>query len=259
MATKLYSPGRLKLKVKAATEAPTSATPGSNGDIIVVTDYVIAGYAISPFDIVTYMDGLVLFNYDSTLVDTINIASADGIYLGLNGCKQYISGKWHRVSAYIRVDSTWVQFSTVWNGELYAYGNEWPVITGGWGKHNYAQGNLPTTNVYIESDMLKLDAPAEDTYPVVGTARKIDLVGYERLYATVNVVQNPGNLRLMATTQQNDVESHVIVQKQGFDGTGMRTISIDVSAIDYAYICISAYGSRSWGATACDLHKIWLE
>ena len=80
-------------------------------------------------------------------------------------------GQWKRCDGYIWYTGAWLQFSSVWDGELLDGGNQYASVTGGW-KTYY--GAISTSDSYLY---------ATGTSGVrLGTTNTIDMTSYSQLH-----------------------------------------------------------------------------
>lgn len=81
------------------------------------------------------------------------------------GCKQLINDEWVSMDAYIYHGSSWIQFSSVWNGELYMEGTWYTANTGDWtalGKELESDSYTPMApSVQNETNYFKLSFPSD--------------------------------------------------------------------------------------------------
>lgn len=89
--------------------------------------------------------------------------------------KQLDGAAWVDRPAMIRLAGAWEEW---WNGELYATGNEFPSITGGWVEYS---GNTSGANIEYTSNCLKLKTGTHGTNSSVETKNLIDMSDFSVL------------------------------------------------------------------------------
>ena len=174
-----------------------------------------------------------------------------------SSAKQYLSGAWADKTAKIYQAGAWVDW---WNGELFAYGNEFAFFTGGW--NNLAIGmssgdgagsNLLTKTVNADGSWTLTSASLKNG--VLHTVNKIDLTNYSKLCFEGYIYEHAYGYCQMA-----------IWTDMGSYSSTNRVASVTKSTNDYAeinianlsglhYIGFSVYNNNA-GIT---MRKVWLE
>jgi hypothetical protein len=132
-----------------------------------------------------------------------------------------------------------------WNGELYDSGNQYPSVTGGWSA-TYGQNDF-----HADSDGLRLQT---GSICVVATENAIDLTNWSTIKANVNVTASSGNGKMGISTSRPTDDNTSIPRRTEFSGTGIKTISLDISTISgLYYVAVTGYHMTE------KFTKIWLE
>ena len=159
-----------------------------------------------------------------------------------HGCKQVqgSAGNWVNVDAYVCHSNTWVQFSSVWNGELFDNGNQYADVTGGWtGADSYSPN---------------LSATLMNGTITISTVSAVDLSGFSTLkfIGSGNGAQSgeyyPAKCKIFN-------ESGVEVASLDFQNN--NTYAMSVAALSGKhYVRFIAQGSRG---NNLNISKVWLE
>ena len=119
------------VKTYASEEALLADAPKEN-TIGVVTDTAVPKWGIYAAEPEAPAEGEIFFTVATESAGSFNALKKNALTVYPTLCQQYVSGEWVRKIAYICKSGAWVQFSTLWNGELFEQGDVHADITGGW-------------------------------------------------------------------------------------------------------------------------------
>ena len=231
--------------VKYETEEELLADTPVENTIGIVTDTKIASWIFSATEPESPMEGMVWIQVDQRIstVD-FNVLKKNGIQVYPFLAKQYIGSAWAEKTAKSYQNGEWVIW---WKGELFANGNQYAHVTGGWVKGgNYTifandTVNSATPSIGSTISMKHTGSPAASLVSV-RTSKKISLKGFSKVCTNLGYDGN-AFLFVASGTSGNPVA------KTSSLG------SLDVSALnDDYYICI---GARN--GTGVTVTKVWLE
>lgn len=159
-----------------------------------------------------------------------------------HGCKQVqgSASNWVNVDAYVCHSNTWVQFSSVWNGELFDNGNQYADVTGGWTGADSYSPNLTAT---LMTGTI-----------TISTANAVDLGGFSTLkfMGSGNGANSGGSYSAKCKIAN---ESGVEVASLDFQNNGTYAVSVAALSGKH-YVRFVATGSRG---NNLNISKVWLE
>lgn len=147
---------------------------------------------------------------------------------------------------------------TFWDGYLYKDGDEYEEITGGWGTDGYSCASYPLyagtkneTNMYIAGGLSNGEG-------MLGTINAVDLTGYTKLKAEVNIISTYQSYNTLALTVRSGKNwSDATYGSDSSNVLGNQTYEIDVSDVNEpVYITVHVGGVSSYKGY---VYKIWLE
>lgn len=221
------SGGGLNFKVVGGTSAP--ASPKEN-TIWVNTDAEITSWAFSATEPEASAAGMVWISTGKTSTAPFNALKKNNITIYPISAKQYVGGAWVDKTAKIYQNGAWADW---WDGELYENGNQFTIITGGWGIHNYITDSRPLMSAEHKSDQMFFQAQ-NDYKVLMGIGNPVDLsdVNQIRITGKINRVfyYNGAIYGLhMDVLKTKDLDSkvarHSMLAEQVFDYT------LDVSSL----------------------------
>lgn len=232
------SGGSLNFSVKTYTteEALLAAAPREN-TVGVVTNTAVPKWGFSASEPSAPEEGEIWFSLGTESDAAFNALKKNILSVYPKRCRQYLSGAWTNVSAYIYKSGVWVQFSKEWDGTLYANGNQYTAITGGWvGGHcddRYQTGTQTLT--YNSDGTVSWKNVNNGTWGMI-TANTIDLSEYKYLY-----VHGSGKLSVnVAETFPMPNGVSLAYNKQ--DGTDL-TRKVLIDSINSGKIAVYNYGN----------------
>lgn len=184
----------INFSITAHETAPSESDIGSTNQIWVVSNNKTDYWAISKknptanlFGTDTIPVGAIwIFDYEDNLFNGLK-DPGKSISIYPSKCFVYDGSTWNNKSAFIWQNSSWVQFSFDWEGELYMSGNPYESVTGGWTANGYSEFMAGV----LSSDKMILEGT--NSYMVgFGTVNKIDLSNHSRLHFVGNVTGTSG-------------------------------------------------------------------
>lgn len=176
--------GGLNLKVVGGTTQP--ASPREN-TIWVSTTTVITGYVLSPTQPETGTEGMVWLKTADTGVE-INVGRKNAVLLHLASGMLYSGSAWKNVECSAFSNGVWTQFSFL-RVYLYNAGNQCKELTGGWAITNHSNGTSKLMDTYIQ---ISNTGTSANSLSNTHTLLKVDLSGYSKLCAQVDITELPG-------------------------------------------------------------------
>lgn len=235
----------------ATEEALLAATPAEN-TIGVITEHKITSWIFAPSEPTAPAEGMLWIAVGTGSAVGFNALKKNGIYLYLASCKQYVGGEWVNIGAYIYQGGAWVQFSAEWSGELFADGDEFIDITGGW---TVSDGGVYFTNKKtIENGLLVFEAQegGSGAYAYMYTKNPIDLTGIANISANIVEHINPSDTEhtiAVWKTEPNTYNSVDTAASKQISGTDTGVHSVDVSSLSGLYYVGFCITSRSYSST----------
>lgn len=238
--------------------SPTQPAAPRENIIWVKTETKIPSWVFSPTEPTNPEGGMMFFKTALTSSVGFNALRKNEIAVLPTSAQQYIGGKWANKEAHAFIGGTWVQFSWVWDGQLYDRGKTYIAGVPNQISHD---GNKPTV-VRLESNRIYID--------LFGGASNIaafpNVVGYERyktMKATISVAKRWNN----AAAFQFGVDSSnrgSVYKSQAVSGHNAGeefTISLDISA--YNNTKAPWFGLHNGTGIGEEngvyVHKMWLE
>lgn len=271
---------RYRTKVFGGTSAP--ANP-KEGYIWVRTSYPISDYEIncwsSSLPGYSMKDGFVYIYgepaYDANRVVNIIVDKGSQILFNFKRCMQQEGSTWKTKDAFVYRNGSWMQFSTVYNGELFYQGNKYTDVTGGWNSfgvrmYPWNEGwGQASPKMDIGTNMVVYQE-SNPKFGTIFTGTSIDVTNYRTLKANVQY-----NLRgagrnngfwLGVTVETND-QYHPLASFMAQTDSGEKSydgdISIDISGITgrvFVFIAVVRHTHVSeYGTNPVTFRKIWLE
>jgi hypothetical protein len=176
--------GGLNFKVVQYTATPTGTA--AENTIGVVTSTAISGWVMQA-EQPTAVAGLVWIETAAASEVPFYADKKQTVKLYPKAVKQYVSGAWANKEAYV-YQNGWVQFSSV-SLYLYANGDLYESVTGGWSTNNGTFGKITFEPAYID---LTNGNPYGTNW--VYTTNKIDITNYKTL--KVNLTCRNGSNKL---------------------------------------------------------------
>lgn len=249
--------GGLNFEVKAFASADALPQSARENTIAVVTDTPISSWVMSA-EQPTGAEGMVWIEVAAASDVAFYADKKQQVKLYPKSVKQYVSGAWTNMDAYVYQGGAWVEFSSTWNGELYVYGDQWETITGGW----IIDGQTQAANTVTFQDQDIMIAARANYRSVVSTANKIDTTGYNTLYFRLS-----GRIATL-TYMQISTEKHGDIGNQTDPGGSVAKTQISSQTLaeetDFA-LDISAATEpvyvhfRQQNEGTVYIHKVWME
>ena len=230
------------VKTYASEEALLADAPKEN-TIGVVTDTAVPKWGFYASEPEVPAEGEIFFTVATESAGSFNALKKNALTVYPTLCQQSVSGEWARKIAYICKSGAWVQFSTLWNGELFEQGNVHADITGGWAYTNRSDSEVimanTDTDTIIECKNTSGDASNRKFYSL----GKFDFTEWNTLTFVMDYYKAGENARYGVTTVKAptvDSSSNWPIIRYA-NATG--TYNIDISTLSGSYY-ISSY---SWG------------
>ena len=237
--------GGLNFKVVAyATEEALLAAAPKENTIGVVTDTAVPKWGFYAAAPEAPAEGEIFFAVATESAGSFNALKKNALTVYPTLCQQSVSGEWVRKAAYIYKDGAWVQFSTLWNGELFEKGNVHADITGGWAYTNKSNSEVimanTDTDTIIECTNTSCDSSARKFYSL-GT---FDFTEWNTLTAVMDYCATVESVKFGVSTVKAAYEGSGIWAKIIYPkATG--TYNIDISTLSGSYYISSySYGSK---------------
>lgn len=233
----------LNFKIRGGTAEP--ASPAAN-TIWVNTGDTITGWTFAAAAPSEPFAGMVWFQIGTSSGVAFNAIKKNGIEIYPVGCKQYLSGTWESKSARTYLGGGWVDW---WNGELFANGNQYPDVTGGW--TSTAVGPVEDENILpvlsFEGAFMDAAIAESNVGGTVHTVNKIDLTEYSGLVLEFEWVSGEAHVydALYICEEIKDPYRTYHAAKSDYWGTN-TTVTLDVSAYSGSYyVCIGMHGKKT--------------
>lgn len=246
----------LNFKIVNGTTQP--ASPGENM-IWVNTPTEITGYVFSATQPESPTAGTVWISTGASSPVAFNAMKKNGLWVYPQSCYQYINNTWTTKTAKTYQDGTWVD----WVAYLYATGNEYASLTGGWSGvcagFGQAGGIMPTVTKGATS--ITAEVTTMYTSGQLITANSIDLSNYNTLSFNVAALVAGGE-------SENDYCPWVGVfsQKGGsYDKTAIAKafamttgiIDVDISNVTAGYVGVGLYYNNNVGKSSITLSAVY--
>lgn len=252
--------GTRSYKVTGSVSAPENPF---YGDIWVQTSVAITQIDITSEQQVIPVwdgrDGMIQIVTGTQCIDDLYVDSDHrreyNLYLYPRACVQRFNGAWHWVTAYIYTfKNRWIQFSSVWNGELFDNGNQYEGITGGWtlSKFSLKDGAFDTG--------LTSETSGNDV--MACTVNKIDVGQFSTLhiqcYSNFRNSGGPGNSRFgICSTNGPSYDNFAAYKDISTGSNNISYYSIDISSVTGTYY-VKFYASVEYMMGWLKIEKMWL-
>lgn len=195
-------------------------------------------------------------------------------------CYMAIDKKWVSMDAFIRnYKGKWFQFSSTYNGELFANGNQYTEHTGGWvstancqngwyvdGSEKWIWPHAPALEI---STVMKIWQTSNPWVGTVFTGKAVDVTNYSKLYVDLQyncIGAGLNNGFNICVTKSNGNNFTPLAEYNVDTGNGNKsydgTISIDLSSISgpvYVAIASHQHGGTDTGNNVVTIRRIWRE
>ena len=239
------------------------ASPKEN-TIWVETDQEITGWVFSADEPSEPADGMVWFTTGTSSEAEFNALKESGIQIYPVFAKQYVGNAWDARPASIYQGSEWIEIGVF----LYAYGNEYVNLTGGWISKavdwdDGSQSHAGAPIVAREENKLVMSQTASNC-GLVMTSNKIDITGYKTLrfrgkfYSTSTSQNAPYFLRLRLYSKIGTyVSENVVASINNNKNQEVDVYSLPLEGLTQTsvYVAFQLYDVYSH----VELEKMWLE
>lgn len=241
--------GALNFKVVGGLTQP--AGPKEN-TIWVNTDQKITSWIFSANAPAEPAEGAIWFKVGTSGRVIFDALKKNSLLVYPDFAKQFISGAWVDKPVEIYQDGEWADW---WNGELYAYGETYDHITGGFKVYKAANGVVEWNekNVYLGY------TGSSDRYASISTEEAVDMTGYSRLRVRVSQMTHSSNYFLRIGIMR---EPYTGISSEEFDAAciarvtssanvsegSTKDIELDLTSIaegkEKLYVQIAVYVSK---------------
>lgn len=248
--------GSLNFKVVGGNVQPTSP---SENTIWVNTSTEITGYVFSATQPESPTAGTVWISTGANSPVAFNAQKKNGLWVYPQSCYQYINDTWTTKTAKTYQNGTWIDWVTY----LYAHGNEYESLTGGWSGvaagYGGATGIVPTVTKGATSITAEVTTMYRAGQLII--ANSIDLATYNTLSFAVAA--------LTAGGEDNDNYYPwvgVFSQKGGnYGNTAIATarvkttgiIDVDISSVVAGYVGVGLYYNNDVGKSSITLSSVY--
>ena len=230
------------VKTYATEEALLAAAPKEN-TIGVVTDTSVPKWGFYAAAPEVPAEGEIFFTVATESAGSFNALKKNALTVYPTLCQQSVSGEWVRKAAYIYKDGAWVQFSTLWNGELFEQGNVHADIIGGWAYTNKSNSEVIMTNADTDT-IIECNSGSDAATRKFYSLGTFDFTEWNTLTAVMDYYATGESVKFGVSTVKAAYEGSGIWAKIIYPkATG--TYNIDISTLSGSYYISSySYGSK---------------
>lgn len=246
----------LNFKIVNGTTQPTS--PGEN-TIWVNTPTEITGYVFSATQPESPTAGTVWISTGASSPVAFNAMKKNGLWVYPQTCHQYINDTWTTKTAKTYQDGTWVDWVTY----LYATGNEYESLTGGWSgvSAGFGQdvGIMPTVTKGASAITAEITTKYRSGQLI--TANSIDLSNYNTLSFNVAVLVAGGESEndycpwVGVFSQKGGSYNKTAIARAFATTTGI--IDVDISNVTAGYVGVGLYYNNDVGKSSITLSAVY--
>lgn len=247
--------GGLNFKVVGGTTQPA----GKENLIWVNTPTEITGYVFSATQPESPTAGTVWISTGASSPVAFNAMKKNGLWVYPQTCYQYINDTWTTKTAKTYQDGKWVDWVTY----LYARGNEYESLTGGWSgveaDFGQAHGIMPTVTKGATTITAEITTMYRSGQLI--TANSIDLSTYNTLSFNVAVLvaggeNNPSYYPLAGVfSQKGGSYSQTAIARAFVTTTGI--IDVDISDVAAGYVGVGLYYNNTVGKSSITLSAVY--
>lgn len=212
--------GGLNFKLVGGLTQPADPTKNT---IWVPTDFEITGYEFSATEPADTVDGMVWIPVGTSSTVAFNALKKNGIMVYPLSAKQYVNGAWVSVKAKSYQNGNWVDW---WDGGLFANGNQYESVTGGWSSNGCVDPGYTVISATI-GQTIRLQA-SSGKLSIACTEDMINLSEKEKL--VVNLSQrSSGILYVGITKNKTNIYDEDIAVLQA-SAVGIHELTIPANA-----------------------------
>ena len=248
--------GGLNFKVVGGTVQPTNP---SENTIWVNTPTEITGYVFSATQPESPTAGTVWISTGASSPVAFNAMKKNGLWVYPQTCHQYINDTWTTKTAKTYQDGTWVD----WFIYLYAMGNEYESLTGGWSgaeaDFGQAHGIMPTVTKGATTITAEITTMYRSGQLI--TANSIDLSTYNTLSFNVAALvaggeDDPSYYPWVGVfSQRGGIYDKTAIARAFATTTGI--IDIDISNVTAGYVGVGLYYNNKVGKSSITLSAVY--
>lgn len=247
--------GGLNFKVVGGTTQPT----GKENLIWVNTNVTITGYVFSATQPESPTAGTVWISTGASSPVAFNAMKKNGLWVYPQTCYQYINDTWTTKTAKTYQDGTWVDWSTY----LYATGNEYESLTGGWSGVAAAFGQASVSMPEVTKGATTITAEITTMYRSgqLITANSIDLSTYNTLSFNVAALVAGGEDSddycpwVGVFSQKGGSYNKTAIARAFATTTGI--IDVDISNVTAGYVGVGLYYNNNVGKSSITLSAVY--
>lgn len=228
----------LNFKILDGITQPTNTRENT---IWVNTAEGITGYSFSATEPENPAEGMLWIENGTTSTVAFNAIKKESIMVYPLSAKQYVSGEWISLGAYIYQDGEWVQFSSEWSGELFDNGDQFATVTGGW-VHSGGDAIGTTLN--------GSGGGATTFGSNVYTANAIDVTNYNTLCINFNHINYRATIAVSTDTNFGSNVDYTRCESAGIH-------TMDISGVTGSVHVLILAGTGAGSSFTAD--KVWLE
>lgn len=158
-------------------------------------------------------------------------------------CKQYISGAWWPLNAYLYKGGAWTQFSAT-NIVLYDAGTDNSGVTGGWGTKT--AGYTDVNKVVFNADSMLVKGQNNNSFACAYTNNDIDLAPFSQLVVTASASSadakyvSCGVLNVAPSSIAYNATNGMPANLAAYSAFSNGVATVDISALSSGKIAIGA-------------------
>ena len=231
--------GGLNFQVIGGDRAPGSAKENT---IWINTVVKISSWIFSATEPENPTPGMVWISTGTSSPVRFNALRKNVLQVYPLAAKQYRSGRFKNVDAFMGMNGAWVQFSSTWDGYLYNNGDQIEDITGGW----IAYPNDRNYVIFNSDNIQFVNGDNTASAAAIYTKNAIDISGYRNLTAMGVVTDFDGNNIRIGITQNNTAGYNpTFVASVDVSETGIMSATVDISGVSAGMYYASVWSKYS--------------
>lgn len=231
--------GGLNFRVIGSDRAPGSAKENT---LWINTAVKINGWIFSATKPGNPVPGMVWISTGTSSPVRFNALKKNALQVYPSAAKQYRSGRFENVDAFMGMNGAWVQFSSTWDGYLYNNGDQIEDITGGW----IAYPNDRNYVIFNSDSIQFVNGDNTASAAAIYTKNAIDISGYRNLTAMGVVTDFDGNNIRIGITQNNTAGYNpTFVASVDVSETGIMSATVDISGVSAGMYYASVWSKYS--------------
>ena len=203
-----------------------------SNDLCTMGEYRVRTAYVYGFDNYYHEEGTVWISTGTSSTVEFNALKKNGIQVYPLAAKQYVSGAWVTKTAKSYQGGKWVDWTTF----LFANGNQFTDLTGGWG----VKSSSGVTCTIGDTLSLRVTGTAAREGSVY-TKNKIDVSNFHTLYVDVNVTTIDYSFRIGLSNAAGIKSANELggyVAQTSTTKTGQQTLSLNVENFNSSYYIV---------------------